>query len=85
MARTRTAKKELTATIRMTTDVRKRREPYIMLRERRRSWCLEAVPKIINEYADAGLDYFCAPILHPSAAVAVAGIRKFVQEIVGSY
>ena len=43
------------------------------------------IRKTIDEYAEARLDYFCASIMHSSAAETKADLRRFAREVVRSY
>jgi len=84
----RRSKKEVTLSMRMTTDVRKRRDPYVGANKERRvavSGSPSEIRKGIDAYAKAGLEYYCASINHPAAPDIVADLRKFASEVIGSY
>ncbi len=84
---TRQSGKRITLTLRMTTDVRKKREAYVTNKEKRVavSGTSAEIRKEIEGYADAGLEYYCASINHPSAADIIADLRKFASEVMASY
>ncbi|MDG6900359.1 MAG: LLM class F420-dependent oxidoreductase [Nitrososphaerota archaeon] len=80
--------KKMTISMRMTTDVRKKREPYVGVNKEKRvavSGSADQIRKDIDAYADAGLEYYCASISHPSAADIISDLRKFASEVVKSY
>lgn len=80
--------KKLTLSIRMTVDLRKKREAVTTPSGERRvvvSGSAAEVRAGIDEYAKAGLEHFCAAINHPAAADIIADIRKFAAEVVRSY
>ena len=80
--------REVTLSVRMTTDVRKRREPYSGANRERRvavSGSAAEIRKEIDAYAGAGLQYYCASINHPAAADIIADLRKFSSDVVRSY
>jgi alkanesulfonate monooxygenase SsuD/methylene tetrahydromethanopterin reductase-like flavin-dependent oxidoreductase (luciferase family) len=80
--------RKLTVSVRMTTDVRKRREPYNSATGERRSIASGSaaeIRKTIEEFEEEGLGYYCASILHPSAADIVADLKKFAAEVIRSY
>jgi probable F420-dependent oxidoreductase len=86
--RIREAKKGATLSIRMTTDVRKKREPYVGANNEKRlavSGSASEIRKEIDAYASAGLEYYCASINHPSADEIVADLRKFGADVIRSY
>jgi len=80
--------RDLTLSIRMTVDVRKKREPYVAATGERRAVVSGSRKEIIAQieaYREAGLQYFCASVLHPRAEDIIADLRKFSSEIIGSY
>jgi probable F420-dependent oxidoreductase len=80
--------KDVTLSVRMTTDVRKKREDTASPTGERRgvaSGSSMEIRRTIDQYAEAGLEYFCASVTHPSAADIVADLRKFAAEVVRSY
>jgi len=83
----REAGKKVTLSMRMTTDVRKRRESYSFNKEKRMvvSGSSAEVRKEIDTYVEAGLEYYCASINHPAASDIIADLRKFGSEVVASY
>ncbi|MBI3859019.1 MAG: LLM class F420-dependent oxidoreductase [Thaumarchaeota archaeon] len=77
-----------TISIRMTTDVRKKRELVTLPSGERRmvaSGSAADIRKVIGDYEKAGLDYFCASIMHPSAEETLKDIKRFGQDVVRSY
>jgi probable F420-dependent oxidoreductase len=84
----RETKKSATLSIRMTTDVRKKREAYVASNKEKRvavSGTTADIRKGIDAYKEAGLEYYCASINHPEAAEVIADLRKFSSEIIRSY
>lgn len=84
----RRLKKGATVSIRMTTDVRKKRDTYTSASGEKRvavSGSGAEIRKAVDAYVKAGLDYYCASILHPSASDIVADLRRFAAEVVRSY
>jgi len=84
----RRSKKEATLSMRMTTDVRKRRDPYVGANKERRvavSGSPSEIRKGIDAYAKAGLEYYCASINHPSAGDIIADLKLFSAEVIRSY
>ena len=82
------AGREITLSVRMTTDVRKRREPYAGANRERRvavSGSASEIRKEIDAYAGAGLEYYCASINHPEAGEIVSDLRRFSADVVRSY
>lgn len=80
--------RDLTISMRMTTDVRKRREPTTDPGGERRlavSGTASEMRASIGVYEKAGLQYYCAAINHPKAEEIVADLRKFAAEVVRSY
>lgn len=87
-SRIREAKKAATLSMRMTTDVRKRREEYAGANGERRvavSGTAAEIRKDIDAYARAGLEYYCASINHPAAAEVVKDLRRFASDVIRSY
>ena len=84
----RRSRKGVTLSMRMTTDVRKRRSPYTGQNNEKRiavSGSPSEIRKEIDAYADAGLEYYCASINHPSAEDIVADLKLFSAEVMKSY
>jgi probable F420-dependent oxidoreductase len=84
----RNAKKGATLSMRMTTDVRKKRDVYVGANNEKRvavSGTAAEIRKDIDAYAKAGLEYYCASINHPAAAEIIKDLRKFSAEVVRSY
>ena len=79
--------RNMTLSLRMTTDVRKKREPYVFNKEKRMvvSGSSSEIRSDIDRYAEEGLEYYCASINHPAAADIVADLRKFGSEVIASY
>ncbi|HKT21593.1 MAG TPA: TIGR03619 family F420-dependent LLM class oxidoreductase, partial [Nitrososphaerales archaeon] len=87
-AKIRDVKRPITLSIRMTTDVRKKRDVYVGANNERRvavSGSGAEIRKQIDAYATAGLEYYCASMNHPAAADIVADLRKFSAEVIRSY
>lgn len=86
--RVRQAKRPVTLSVRMTTDVRKKREVYVGANNEKRvavSGTAAEIRKQIDAYSEAGLEYFCASMNHPAASEIIADVRKFAAEVVRSY
>ncbi len=86
--RIRKAGRKLTLSLRMTVDIRKKREQMTTLSGEKRvvvSGSTAAVRAGVDRYQKEGLDYFCASINHPAVADIVADLRKFSSEVVKSY
>ncbi len=84
----RRSKKEVTLSMRMTTDVRKRRAPYAGPNNEKRiavSGSPTEIRREIDAYARAGLEYYCASINHPSADDIIADLKLFSAEVMKSY
>ena len=84
----RQAARHITLSMRMTTDVRKKREAYVGTNNEKRvavSGGAAEIRRQIDAYAQAGLEYYCASINHPAASEIVADLRKFGSEVVRSY
>ena len=87
-ARIREAKRIVTLSMRMTTDVRKKRERYLGANNEKRvavSGSASEIRKQIDAYAEAGLEYYCAAMNHPAASEIVDDLRKFSSEVIRSY
>jgi probable F420-dependent oxidoreductase len=81
-------RKDVVLSIRMTTDVRKRRGVVSTPGGEKRvavSGSPVEVRRGIDEYANAGLEYYCASINHPAAEDIVADVRRFAADVVRSY
>ena len=86
--RIRRSKRAATLSMRMTTDLRKKRPPYAGANNERRtavSGSPAEIRKEIDAYVEAGLEYYCASINHPSAADIVADLKLFSAEVIRSY
>lgn len=84
----RAAGKNVTFSVRMTTDMRKKREDVTLPGGEKRmlaSGSAAEIMKTIGDFEDAGLEYFCASIMHPSAEDIMLDLKKFSAEIMGSY
>lgn len=80
--------KKLTISMRITTDIRKKREDVVLATGEKWgaiSGSRDDVLGKLEEYRTAGLDYLCASILHPSAKAIIADLRKFSSDIIRSY
>ena len=80
--------KDLTVSVRMTTDVRKRRDVVTLPSGEKRqvaSGTATEIRQTIDQYGEAGLDYFCASIMHPSVDDILADLKKFAGDVVRSY
>lgn len=80
--------KKLTASLRITVDVRKKREDTVGTDGGRRtsfSGSPAEIRKSVDAYAAAGMEYCCASILHPSPEEIMADVRKFSSDVIGSY
>ena len=84
----RRSKKDATLSMRMTTDVRKKRKVYVGANNEKRvavSGSPAEIRKEIDAYSAAGLEYYCASINHPTAADIMADLKMFSSEVVRSY
>jgi len=84
----RLSKASATLSMRMTTDVRKKRAAYVGPNQERRvaiSGSPAEIRKEIGEYESAGLEYYCASINHPLAADIVADLKLFSAEVLRSF
>jgi probable F420-dependent oxidoreductase len=80
--------KRVTLSLRVTVDVRKKRENLVGHDGEKRvsfSGSADEIRSSLEAYQMAGMNYCCASILHPSAADIVADIKKFGSEIISSY
>jgi len=83
----RKSRRSITLSIRMTTDVRKKREAYTFNKERRVvvSGSSSEIRKEIDGYVETGLDYYCASINHPDASDIITDLKKFGSDVIASY
>ncbi len=84
----RRSRDDVTISVRMTTDVRKKRDAVTLPSGEKRTVVSGTAAEIrhtIDEFADAGLDYFCASIMHPSAADITIDLKKFAGDVMRSY
>lgn len=82
------AKRSATLSVRMTTDVRKKRETYIGTNNEKRvavSGTSAEIRRQIDGYASAGLGYYCASMNHPVASEIAADLRRFSGDVIRSY
>ncbi len=80
--------KDLTLSLRMTVDIRKKRGPTTTQSGERRvavSGSTTEVRGAVDTYSSQGLTYFCASINHPVAAEVIVDLKKFAAEVVRSY
>jgi alkanesulfonate monooxygenase SsuD/methylene tetrahydromethanopterin reductase-like flavin-dependent oxidoreductase (luciferase family) len=81
--------KKITISMRMNTDIRKKRAAEATSPSGERMTVLsgtrEEILKRLEEYRAGGLEYFCASILHPAAAEIIADIRRFSKEVIRSF
>ncbi|MDG6990438.1 MAG: LLM class F420-dependent oxidoreductase [Nitrososphaerota archaeon] len=87
-AKIRESKKDIVLSVRMTTDVRKKREAYAGANNEKRvavSGTATEIRQQIDGYADAGLEYYCASMNHPAASDIVSDLRKFAEDVIRSY
>lgn len=84
----RRSREGVTLSLRMTTDVRKKRGAYLGPNNERRltvSGNPSEIRKEIDAYAQAGLEYYCASINHPDAVETIVDLKKFSSEVMRSY
>ena len=84
----RKSARDVTLSIRMTTDVRKKRESKPAVGGEKResvSGSPDEIRKAIDMYSEVGLQYYCASINHPAATDIIADLRKFASDVVQSY
>ncbi len=77
-----------TISVRMTVDVRKKREDYLSADGEKRSTISgtsEQMGKRLEEYRESGLDHLVAYIYHDEAREIEMDVQKFSKEIIGSY
>jgi probable F420-dependent oxidoreductase len=87
-ARLRESGRKLTLSMRMTTDVRKKREVYVGANGEKRhavSGTSADIRKDIDSYAEAGLEYYCASMNHPAASEILSDVRRFAADVIRSY
>lgn len=87
-ARLRESGRALTLSVRMTTDMRKKREAYVGSNSEKRTAVSGSAAEIrseIGRYESAGLEYYCASMNHPSSAEIAKDIRKFAADVIRSY
>ncbi|MDV3277267.1 MAG: LLM class F420-dependent oxidoreductase [Nitrososphaerales archaeon] len=80
--------KRLTLSMRMTTDLRKKREDSVAPSGERRTYFSGGAAEVrrsIDDYSRAGLEYPCIAILHPSAIEIMEDVRKFGRDVIRSY
>jgi probable F420-dependent oxidoreductase len=80
--------KKLTVSLRVTVDVRKKREGLAGHDGEKRtsfSGSPDEIRSSVEAYLSAGLGYCCASILHPTAAEIIEDLRKFAADIISSY
>ncbi len=80
--------RKLTLSVRMTVDVRKKREDTVAPSGERRTSFSGSPAEIrgsVDSYASAGLEYCCVSILHPTAEEIIADVRKFSSDVMKSY
>lgn len=88
VGRIRESGSKLTVSIRMNTDMRKKREDTVSASgERRTSFSggPTGVRKALEEYAREGLEYPCVSILHPSLEEILEDVRSFGRDVIRSY
>ncbi len=86
--RIRRSGRKVTISLRITTDVRKKRDEYSSATGERRvslSGSRDEIISRLEEYKRAGLDYLVPYIFRESVDEIVADVKKFASEIVGSY
>lgn len=84
----RTSGKDIAISLRMTVDVRRKREDVVGASGERRvvlSGTRQDILAGLERYREAGLDHFCASILHPNVEDIRNDIRRFSSEIMASY
>ncbi len=77
-----------TISLRMTVDVRKKREDYVSADGEKRlaiSGTSEQMSKRLEEYRRSGLEHIVAYIYHDEAREIAIDVKKFSKEIIGSY
>ncbi len=77
-----------TVSVRMTVDVRKKREDYVSADGGKRltiSGTSEQMGKRLEEYRESGLDHLVAYIYHDEVREIEKDVQKFSKEIIGSH
>jgi len=77
-----------TISLRITVDVRKRREDYVSANGEKRvtlSGTSEQISKKLEEYAESGLEHLVAYIYHDEAREVEADVERFSREIMKSH
>jgi len=80
--------RKLTLSLRVTVDVRKKRDDLAGHDGEKRvsfSGSPDEIRNSVEAYLAAGLAYCCASILHPSAAEIIEDVRKFAADVISSY
>ena len=80
--------RKVTLSLRVTVDVRKKREDAVARDGERRtsfSGSPAEIRRSMEDYESAGMEYCCASILHPSAAEIISDVRKFASEVIASF
>jgi probable F420-dependent oxidoreductase len=80
--------KKVILSIRMSTDIRKKRDNSLSPNRERRvavSGTSAEVRKAIDGYASVGLEYYCASMNHSSSEEILRDVRKFAADVVRSY
>jgi probable F420-dependent oxidoreductase len=84
----RGSERELTISLRMTTDVRKKRDEVSTSTGEKRavvSGTREEIAAALEKYEDAGLQYYCASMLHPDVGEILKDIGTFSSEFISSF
>ena len=79
---------EKTISVRLTVDVRRRREDYVSPDGEKMvtlSGSREEMARTLEEYAKGGLDYLVAYIYRDEVREIIADVMKFSGEIIRSY
>ena len=74
--------------VRMTTDLRKKRDTYVGTNNERRaavSGDPSEIRREIGEYEAAGLEYYCASMNHPQCGEIIKDLRQFSADVIRSY
>ncbi len=80
--------RRLALSLRVTVDVRKKREDLPGRDGEKRtsfSGSPDEIRSSVEAYQSAGLGYCCASILHPSAPEIIRDVRKFAADVIASY
>lgn len=78
----------LTVSLRVSVDVRKKREALPGHDAEKRvsfSGSADEIRDSVESYLSAGLGYLCVSILHPSASEIIEDLRKFAADVIASY